>query len=277
VTAALLAAGSTSTHEAVVFWILAPVAVVCALGLVFARSAVHAAVLLAVVMLSLAAFYTAEAAPFLAVVQVVVYTGAVLMLFLFVLMLIGVDSADSLVETLRGQRVAGAFVALGFAVLLIAALAGTLGSFHPRGLAAAQADANGTDKGNVVAIAELLFSRYVFAFEATSALLITAGLGAMVLAHRERTQPRKTQLERMQERVRQGGAQLAPLPGPGVYADHDAVDTPALLPDGSLARTSVPEYLEIATARPHTDVVDRALADPHELPRPGEPETGGDA
>ncbi|MBV9368223.1 MAG: NADH-quinone oxidoreductase subunit J [Frankiales bacterium] len=252
--ALVLAAGSVPTHEAVVFWILAPIAVIGALGLVFARSAVHAAVLLALVMLSLAAFYTAEAAPFLAVVQVVVYTGAVLMLFLFVLMLVGVDSADSLVETLRGQRVAGTLVALGFAVLLIVALAGTLGSFHTHGLADAQAE-----KGNVVAIAELLFSRYVFAFEATSALLITAGLGAMVLAHRERTAPRRTQRERMLERVQRGGAALAPLPGPGVYADHDAVDTPALLPDGSLAVTSVPEYLQIARVETRAEAVDREL------------------
>jgi NADH-quinone oxidoreductase subunit J len=245
VSAALLAAGHVSTHEAIVFWVLAPIAVLGALGMVFVRSAVHAAVLLAVVMLSLAAFYTTEAAPFLAVVQVVVYTGAVLMLFLFVLMLIGVDSTDSLVETLRGQRIAGAIVASGFAVLLVLALAGTLGSFHSKGVAGAEAG-----NGNVVAIADLLFSRYVFAFEATSALLITAGLGAMVLAHRERTTPRRTQLERMRERTAAGGAAMAPLPGPGVYADHDAIDTPALLPDGSVAATSVPEYLEVTRAHP---------------------------
>jgi NADH-quinone oxidoreductase subunit J len=252
--AAILAAGGTSTHEAVVFWALAPIAVICALGMVVVRSAVHSAVLLAVVMLSLAAFYTAEAAPFLAVVQVVVYTGAVLMLFLFVLMLIGVDTTDSLVETLRGQRVAAIVVGLGFAALLVIALAGTLGSFHPKGVAGAEAD-----KGNVVAIAELLFNRYVFAFEATSALLITAGLGAMVLAHRERTTPRRTQLDRMRERVATGGAAMAPLPGPGVYADHDAIDTPALLPDGGIATTSVPEYLEISGARPRVDTAQAEL------------------
>jgi len=245
---AVLAAGTTSTHEAVVFWILAPLSVLAALGMIVVRSAVHAAVLLAVVMLSLAAFYTAQEAPFLAVVQVVVYTGAVLMLFLFVLMLIGVDSTDSLVETLRGQRVAAIVLGLGFAALLVIALAGALGSFHAVGLSNAQGD-----KGNVVAIAELLFSRYVFAFEATSALLITAGLGAMVLAHRERIEPRRTQKDLMLERVRRGGAALAPLPGPGVYADHDAIDTPALLPDGSVAAGSVPEHLEVSASRSHTD------------------------
>ena len=248
------AQGATTTHEAVVFWVLAPLAVLAALGMVLVRSAVHAAVLLAVVMLSLAAFYTAEAAPFLAVVQVVVYTGAVLMLFLFVLMLVGVDSVDSLVETLRAQRAAAIIVGLGFAVLLIAALAGTLGSFEPKGIAVAEAD-----KGNVVAIAELLFSRYVFAFEATSALLITAGLGAMVLAHRERLSPRLSQQQRMADRFARGGASVAPLPGPGVYADHDAVDTPALLPDGSLAPGSVPEHLQVSAATPHVEGTEREL------------------
>jgi NADH-quinone oxidoreductase subunit J len=248
------AAGATTTHEAVVFWILAPLAVLGALGLVFARSAVHAAMLLAVVMLSLAGFYTAEAAPFLAVVQVVVYTGAVLMLFLFVLMLIGVDSADSLVETLRGQRVAATVVGLGFAVLLVAAVGAGITGFRSRGVAVAEGG-----QGNVVAIAQLLFSRYVFAFEATSALLITAGLGAMVLAHREPTVLRKSQRELMQERVRRGGPGLAPLPGPGVYADHDAVDTPALLPDGAIAATSVPEYLDVSAARPHVGDTEREL------------------
>ena len=253
-TLTVLAAGGASTHEAVIFWILAPLAVLAAMGMVLVRSAVHAAVLLAVVMLTLAAFYTAEAAPFLAVVQVVVYTGAVLMLFVFVLMLVGVDTTDSLVETLRGQRAAAAIVGLGFAVLLVAALAGTLGSFHTQGLNDAQ-----NDKGNVVAIAELLFSRYVFAFEATSALLITAGLGAMVLAHRERLTPRLTQKERMEQRFARGGAAAAPLPGPGVYADHDAVDTPALLPDGAIAAGSVPEFLQISAAQPHVEGMEREL------------------
>jgi NADH-quinone oxidoreductase subunit J len=250
----VLAAGGAPTHEAVIFWILAPIAVLAALGMVLVRSAVHAAVLLAVVMLTLAAFYTAEQAPFLAVVQVVVYTGAVLMLFLFVLMLVGVDSTDSLVETLRGQRAAAAVIGLGFAVLLVAALAGALGSFHTVGLRDVQAD-----KGNVVAIAELLFSRYVFAFEATSALLITAGLGAMVLAHRERLEPRRTQKDRMEERSARGGAAVAPLPGPGVYADHDAVDTPALLPDGGIAAGSVPEFLQVSAAQPHVEGMEREL------------------
>jgi NADH-quinone oxidoreductase subunit J len=249
----LVAAASTGApatlHEAVLFWLLAPIVAGAAVGLVLARSAVHAAMMLAVVMMCLAAFYTAENAPFLAVVQVVVYTGAVLMLFLFVLMLIGVDSTDSLIETLRGQRVAAGSIGLAFAILLLSAIDGAVGSFHPKGVVSAEAG-----KGNVTAIAQLLFSRYVFAFEATSALLITAGLGAMVLAHREPTTPALSQRQRMQQRAARGGAAIAPLPGPGIYADHDAIDTPALLPDGSIAALSVPDYLQVSAAQPrHED------------------------
>jgi NADH-quinone oxidoreductase subunit J len=249
-----LAAGGSNAQEAAVFWILGPISVIGALGLVFARSAVHAALLLAVVMLSLAAFYTAEAAPFLAVVQVVVYTGAVLMLFLFVLMLIGVDSADSLVETLRGQRIAALVVGLGFAALLIAAIAGGITTFSAKGVGAAEAG-----KGNVTAIAELLFSRYVFAFEATSALLITAALGAMVLAHRERITARVTQQDRMRRRFLRGADHPAPLPGPGVYANSDAVDTPALLPDGSVAEGSVASSLQVSGVRPRVEEIEREI------------------
>src|SRR3954452_13384556 len=114
---------STSTSEDVLFWILGSINVLEALGLVGDRQAVHSALFMAVVMVSLAMFFAVQAAPFLAVAQVVVYTGAVMMLFLFVLMLIGVDSSDSLVETIRGQRIAAMLAGLGFGVLLIAGIA----------------------------------------------------------------------------------------------------------------------------------------------------------
>ena len=114
----LAAATDTGTGEAVTFWILAPVAVLAALGMLASKRAVHSALMLALTMLSLAVLYLAQDAPFLGVVQVVVYTGAVMMLFLFVLMLVGVDSADSLVETLRGQRLAAVLAAVGFGSLL---------------------------------------------------------------------------------------------------------------------------------------------------------------
>jgi NADH-quinone oxidoreductase subunit J len=230
----LAAATDTGTGEAVTFWILAPLAVLAAIGVLFSRKAVHSALLLAATMLCLAVLYLAQDAPFLGVVQVVVYTGAVMMLFLFVLMLVGVDSGDSLVETLRGQRIAAVVAAIGFGVLLISGLGDAI--VTNTGLKEANAG------GNVQGLADLIFSRYVFAFEVTSALLITAALGAMVLAHNERQEPRVTQQDLSRRRFL-GGENPAPLPGPGVYARHNAVDTPALLPDGTPALVSVSKVL----------------------------------
>ena len=107
----------------IAFWILAPVMVICALGLLFARKAVHCAMLLAVVMISLAVLYAVQDAPFLFAVQIIVYTGAILMLFLFVLMLVGVDASDSVVETIRGQRLFAALVGLLFGATLVIGVA----------------------------------------------------------------------------------------------------------------------------------------------------------
>ena len=223
----------------VAFWILGPVMVACALGILVARKAVHVALLLAVVMIGLAMLYAVQNAPFLFAVQIIVYTGAILMLFLFVLMLVGVDASDSVVETIRGQRLGAAVVGVLFGLTLAAGIAqvsvGAIG-----GMATANAG------GNVPALAQLLFSRYVFAFEATSALLITAAVGAMVLAHRERLTPRLTQAQVAAQRVRDyaaSGKHLGPLPAPGVYARHNAVDTPALLPDGTPLDASVSRVL----------------------------------
>jgi len=221
------------------FWILAPVMVAAAIGILFARKAVHAALLLAVVMIALAVMYALQDAPFLFAVQIVVYTGAILMLFLFVLMLVGVDASDSVVETIKGQRLMATIVGLLFGLVLVVGVAQvSLGAVT--GLDEANAE------GNVPALASLLFSRYVFAFEATSALLITAAIGAMVLAHRERLTPKIGQSERAAQRMRdytEHGKPLTPLPTPGVFARHNAVDTPALLPDGTAAPTSVSRVL----------------------------------
>jgi NADH-quinone oxidoreductase subunit J len=221
---------ASTTGEAVGFWILAPIAAIAAILMVLATNAVHAALYLAAVMLSLAGLYALQDAPFLAAVQVIVYTGAILMLFLFVLMLVGVDSSDSLVETIRGQRVAALLLGLGFVGLLIGTLGGAVADDNV-GLDQANSD------GNVVGIARLLFTKYVFAFELTSALLITAALGAMVLAHKERVVPRKTQRELAKERFLSDHPH--PLPGPGVFAAGDSIARGALLPDGSVAESSL--------------------------------------
>jgi NADH-quinone oxidoreductase subunit J len=228
----VLAAAShaASAAESTAFWVLAVVAVTAALGMILTPRAVHCAVLLAIVMLSLAVLYALQGAPFLAFVQVIVYTGAVLMLFLFVLMIVGVSAADSLVETIKGQRMAAGVAGIGMLVLLSLVIGhAALGPAAPGGARYGATNING--------IAALIFTRYVFPFEVTAALLITAALGAMVLAHRERTSPKPTQ--RSLSRLRMVSGRPAPLPGPGTYARHNAVDMPALLPDGSPARLSV--------------------------------------
>ena len=224
------------TGETVLFWIVGPIAVLAALGLVISRKAVHGALFVAVTMLCLAVLYLALEAPFLGAVQIVVYTGAIIMLFLFVIMLVGVDASDSRVETIRGQRVAAVFAGLGLGVLLVA-VAGNALVTEPVGMAAATPD------GNVAGIADRIFSRYVWAFEVTSALLITAALGAMVLTHRERLLRRRTQRELSEERFRTGGMAASPLPNPGVYARHNAIDTPGLLPDGTPSELSISKVL----------------------------------
>jgi NADH-quinone oxidoreductase subunit J len=233
------APGHTTTTEAVLFWVLGTVAVLAAIGVVAAPKAVYAAMFLATTMIVLAVFYIAQDALFLGVVQVVVYTGAVMMLFLFVLMLIGVDSSESLVETIRGQRIAAIVVGVGFGILVIAGI-GNVSAGGFTGLA--QANAN----GNVQGLAALIFVQYLWAFELTSALLITAALGAMVLAHRERFERRKTQRELAEARFRPGGYPTT-LPNPGVYARNNAVDIAARLPDGSASELSVSPTLQKRT------------------------------
>lgn len=235
-----------NTGEAAVFWICGALAVLGALGMLFSRKAVHSALFLAMTMINLAILYVSLSAPFLGMVQIIVYTGAIMMLFLFVLMVVGVDSSDSLVETVKGQRPAAILFGLGFGVLLVGLLgSGTSGM--PEG---SLAEANAARGGNVQGIAELIFTQYVFAFEVTSALLITAALGAMILTHREHDVPKPTQRELSEARFRSGHP--SPLPPPGTYARHNAVDTPALLPDGSAAEISVPRPMAL-----HHSEVDR--------------------
>lgn len=239
--ASITSAGNVSSGETALFWVLAPLMVFGALGLLFARRAVHAALGIVLVMISLAFLYTAQEAPFLGVVQVVVYTGAVMMLFLFVLMLVGVDNSDSLVETLKGQRWIGAILGLGIAAALIGVIR-TATFDQARGLTAPNADSN------PVGVARVIFGQDIFAFEVVGVLLITAALGALVLTHRQRLVPRVGQKERADARVASGG-RLAPLAAPGVYAGSNALDTPALDPEGRPIEESVPRVLRIRGQR----------------------------
>jgi len=242
------------TGETVAFWILGPLALAGGLGMVFARNAVHSALWLAQTMLCLGALYMVQQAPFLGFVQIIVYTGAIMMLFLFVLMLVGKESVDSVVEVLRGQRVAAALAGIGLAVLLVAMLGRAFTGVTAAGLVGV----NTTGGGNVANLGRILYTDYLFPFELTSALLISAAVGAMVLTFTERTkQGRLTQRERVEARIR--SARPSPLPGPGVFATINSVATPALLPDGSVAPESLSELLE-STSRERVDNDVRSVA-----------------
>ncbi|WP_425955092.1 NADH-quinone oxidoreductase subunit J [Xylanimonas sp. McL0601] len=231
---------TTTSGEAALFGVLAPLMVIAALGLLFVRRAVHAAMCVVFVMISLAMLYVANEAPFLGVAQVVVYTGAVMMLFLFVLMLVGIDSADSLTETIRGQRWIGVLFGAGLLVVLL----GVLGRTHlppAVGLDLANAQTNPTG------LAAILFGDYVIAMEVIGVLLVTAAVAGLVLTHRRRLGVHRTQRTMARERVAAvaEGRPLTPLPAPGVYAQNNAMDTPALGPDGHPLEHSVPRVLRI--------------------------------
>ncbi len=158
----VLAASAGAAVEGAAFWVLAVIAVLAALGMIAIRRVVHSAMLLAVVMLILAAMYAMQGAPFLAFVQVIVYTGAVLMLFLFVMMIVGISASDSIVETIRGQRLAAGLAGIALLVLLVLVVGhAAIGPAAPAG------PRNGN--GNITGLAALIFTKYVFAFEITSA------------------------------------------------------------------------------------------------------------
>jgi NADH-quinone oxidoreductase subunit J len=236
------------------FWVLGPLSVAGALGTVLLRNAIHSALALVATMFSLGAFYLIEQGPFLGLVQIIVYTGAIMILFLFVLMLIGRDSSDSLVETLRGQRWAAALFGVGFAALVAVALGRAFTDIKPKDL-----DGPNAGGSNVHSIAALLFTRYLFAFELTSALLIVAAVAAMVLAHVERDDAKPTQKSLARARIRSGRPQ--PLPGPGVLSSGNSIGTPALLPDGSISKESVMAGLRAAEEGPSRFETEREQAE----------------
>jgi NADH-quinone oxidoreductase subunit J len=159
--------------DLVLFWLVTPVSIGAAVLMLFQRNAVFAALFLILNQFTLAVFFVLLDAHFLAAVQVIVYAGAIMVLFLFVIMFLGVDRREALVETIRGQRP----LAIGLGVLLVGAVvvAVALGIGAERPGPSAPGD-------NVESVGRLLFSDYVFPFEVTSILLIVAAVAAMVLA-----------------------------------------------------------------------------------------------
>ncbi len=239
----LAAAADTASSvggEQIMFWILAPLALAGAIGMVVSKGAVHSALWLVLTMLCLGCFYIVLHAEFLGFVQIIVYTGAIMMLFLFVLMLTGRDAGDSVIEVLRGQKIAGTLIGIGLVGIVVTGLIRALQTTPSVGL-----DEALSARGPIGSIAALIFTDYLFSFELTSALLITAAVGAMVLAHVERGPGEKrNQRQRVAERMRSD--RMSPLPGPGVFATSSSNATPALLPDGSIAPGSVSRLVQVS-------------------------------
>jgi NADH-quinone oxidoreductase subunit J len=162
----------------VAFWVFAPISVGSAVGMLLARNAVHAALFLVVNFFCLAVFFLLLDAPFLFAVQIVVYAGAIMVLVLVVLMLLGVDRAVDVRERLLAQRPLAVLLAVGFIAEIFVAVRAGIG-FATK----APEDFERVNLGgNAQAVARLLFRSYFFPFEVTSILLIVAAIAAMVLA-----------------------------------------------------------------------------------------------
>lgn len=231
-----------SLGEMIIFGVGAVVMVLLAIyGLLIARKAVYSVVCVIFIMVSLAIMYTALEAPFMGVAQVVVYTGAILMMFLFVLMLIGVDSADSSHETLKGQRGVAAVGGLGIAAILIGVV---MGAANPTAVGLSLANA----EGNPIGVAKSIFSNHVLTLQITGTLLIVAALGAMTLTHKDRLRSIVTQEERAHRSVRDfitKGTHIGNKPNPGVYAESNSSANPALTAYGQPEPGSVNRVLQV--------------------------------
>ena len=171
--------------ELIVFAVAGTVCLAGAIGVVASKNPVHAALSLVATLFGIAVLFIAQEANFLAAVQVIVYAGAIVVLFLFVIMFLGVDRADDLrVEPLGGQRIAAGVIGIGVVALVIAALAST--GFEATGITSAVGPLADKDHYDITLLSDALFTKYVFAFELTSVLLIIAVVGAVVLARKSR-------------------------------------------------------------------------------------------
>jgi NADH-quinone oxidoreductase subunit J len=172
------------TWEQLIFGVVFVVALGSSMAMLFMRNAVHVALYLVAAQITLALAFLLQGAFFIAAVQIIVYAGAIMVLFLFVIMLLGVDKREALIEPLPAQRP----LAIGLGALLAAEIiyvaSKGLELVTGAGANAEALDAINRDPGNVKALAELLFSRYLLPFEATSVLLVVAIVGVMVLARR---------------------------------------------------------------------------------------------
>ncbi len=177
--------------EQIVFGVVFVGALGSSLAMLFARNAVHAALFLVGTQVALAVAFLLQGAFFIAAIQIIVYAGAIMVLFLFVIMLLGVDRREALIEPLQGQRPLAVFLGAIFAleILYIAVKGVDFVAGNATNGSQALVDLN-REQGNVEALARVLFDRFLLPFEATSVLLVVAIVGVMVLARRISSVPR---------------------------------------------------------------------------------------
>lgn len=176
--------------ELFVFVCAAIMVIVGALGVVMRGNPVHAALSLVLTLFGIAVLFVAQQAEFLAAVQVIVYAGAIVVLFLFVVMLLGVDRAEDLrIDPVTGQRGLAAVVGLGLLGVLVAAIVRGTSAVIPRGDGINRATVESAD-ANIVQLARSVFGDYVVAFEVTSVLLVVAVVGTVLLSRRRPTDVR---------------------------------------------------------------------------------------
>ena len=214
-----------STGEIILFACTAIVMVACALGVLFCKKAAHSVICMVGVMLGLAILYIANSAPFLGVAQIVVYTGAIMMLFLFVIMLIGIGTSDDYARQSRGAIVAAVLGGLGLIVIVTTAILKSVPDTY------AANEVNPYSNQPITDLAITLFQEHWLSMEIAGALLITAAVGAMLLTHSDRLGPKVTQLQTARNKMRafeEKGARIGQLPAPGVYAQSNAADVPAI-------------------------------------------------
>lgn len=259
-----------STGEAVLFTCTAIVMVVCALGVLFFKKAAYAAISMVGVMLGLAVLYLTQQVPFLGVVQIVVYTGAIMMLFLFVIMMIGLGATDDYATQSRGSIIAAVIAGLGLAVIIAATLGHTKFTADAKGLVPADPYSNEP----IESLATTLFSQHWLTMEVAGALLITAAIGAMLLTHSDNLGPKISQEETAKAKMRafaESGRRIGQLPAPGVYAHTNAADVPAISGEtlGPIEE-SVPRVIRVRGLERSIDQVDHDVAQSLMLARTGD-------
>lgn len=230
-----------STGQSVFVGICSFLALACAVAVAFSRRAVHAAVYMMAMMISLAGIYFALGAEFLGAVQIVVYTGAIMMMFLFVIMLVGVQAVDSPRETKVATVAASLLLVIAFGIIALVAGVKTTIITQP-GM-----PPHGT---NPVSIAFELIHTYYLPMEIVATLLIVAAVGAMTLTHSDSLLPRLTQRFIAAERMKaykERGVPLGQQVPPGVYAETNALDVPAI--NGETARPEPSSILRAVRIR----------------------------